>query len=48
MWFADLKLLVEGSCRMLVCDGGILDPCIRTDLFPGMLSTEPSNGVVAR
>ena len=47
MWFADLKLLAsEGSCRMLVCDGGIL--LYRSDLFPGMLSPEPSNGVVAR
>lgn len=44
-----LKLLVEGNCLILVCEGGILDPWILTILppGPGIESTEPK-GVVAR
>lgn len=48
---ADLKLLVDGDCRIPCWEGGILEPCFRAanmPLEPGTFSTEPNVGVVAR
>lgn len=48
---ADLKLLVDGDCRIPCWEGGILEPCWRVANMPRLpdaFSIEPKVGVVAR
>ena len=47
---ADLKLLVDGGCRIPLWEGGMLEPCclVPKTLRLGMDNAKPNVGLVAR